>query len=57
MNFWIFLAGIAVVIGGIAWALAVVHVSATYILITSVILLGLGIVTAVTQMRPKDPPA
>jgi hypothetical protein len=57
MNFWIYLAGIAVVIGGIAWALSVAHVSPTYILITCVILLGIGIITAVTQMRPKDPPA
>jgi hypothetical protein len=57
MNFWIYLFGIAVVIGGIGWGLSVAHVSTTYTLIICLILLGLGIVTAVTHMRPKDPPA
>jgi hypothetical protein len=57
MNFWIYLVGIAVVIGGIAWGLSVAHVSTTYILIICVIMLGIGIITAVTRMRQKDPPA
>jgi hypothetical protein len=57
MNFWIYLVGIAIVIGGIAWGLAVVHVAPTYILIVVMILLGLGIMGAVTHMRQKDPPA
>ena len=57
MNFWIYLVGIAVVIGGITWGLSVAHVSTTYILIICVILLGIGIITAVTRMRQKDPPA
>jgi sorbitol-specific phosphotransferase system component IIC len=57
MNFWIYLVGIAVVIGGIAWGLSVAHVSITYILIICVIMLGIGIITAVTRMRQKDPPA
>ncbi len=57
MNFWIYLVGIVVVIGGIAWGLAVAHVAANYILIICMILLGLGIMGAVTHMRQKDPPA
>ena len=57
MNFWIYLTGIAVVIGGIAWGLSVAHVSATYIMIVCLIMLGIGIMTAVTHMRQKDPPA
>jgi len=57
MNFWIYLTGIAVVIGGIAWGLSVAHVSATYIMIVCLIMLGIGIMAAVTHMRQKDPPA
>lgn len=57
MNFWIYLVGIAVVIGGIGWGLAVSHVSPTWTLIICLILLGVGIITAVTHMRQKDPPA
>jgi len=54
MNFWIFLAGCAIVIGGVAWGLAVSGVATTYVLIASVILLGLAIVFAVTRTRTKD---
>lgn len=57
MNFWIFLFGFAVVIGGVAWGLSVAGVPTTYVLIASVILLGLGILAAVTRTRQKDPPA
>jgi hypothetical protein len=57
MNFWIFLAGFAIVIAGVAWGLSVAHVSTTYILIACVILFGIGILTAVTRTRQKDPPA
>ncbi|MFA6167410.1 MAG: hypothetical protein WC700_12405 [Gemmatimonadaceae bacterium] len=54
MNFWIFLAGSAIVIGGVAWGLSVSGVPTTYVLIASVILLGLAIVVAVTRTRTKD---
>jgi hypothetical protein len=57
MNFWIFLAGFAIVIAGVAWGLSVAGVSTTYILIACVIMLGVGILTAVTRTRQKDPPA
>jgi hypothetical protein len=57
MNFWIFLAGFAIVIGGVAWGLSVAGLSTTYILIICVILFGLGVLTAVTRTRQKDPPA
>jgi hypothetical protein len=57
MNFWIFLGGFAIVIAGVAWALSLAHVSTTYILVACVILLGLGVLTAVTRTRQKDPPA
>jgi hypothetical protein len=57
MNFWIFLVGFAIVIAGIAWALAVAGVGAKFILIASVILLGIGVLTAVTRTRQEDSPA
>jgi hypothetical protein len=57
MNFWIFLAGFAIVIAGVAWGLSVAGVATKFILIACVILFGLGILTAVTRTRQKDPPA
>lgn len=57
MNFWIYLVGFAIIIAGVAWALTVAGVGSTYVLIAAVILLGVGILTAVTKTRQKDPPA
>ena len=55
VSFALFIIGIVVVIGGVAWGLSVAGVSATYIGIAAVIILGLGITTGVTRTRPKDP--
>jgi poly(A) polymerase Pap1 len=55
MSFSIYLAGFAIFIGGVAWALVTAGVPALYVGITSVILLGLGILTGVARTRSKDP--
>ncbi len=56
MSFALYLLGFAVLIGGIAWGLIVAGVPQLYVIIASVILLGLGIVTGVSKTRAKDPP-
>ena len=56
MSFPIYLVGFVLVIGGIAWGLSVAHVPTLYIMIASVILLGIGILTGVSRTRQKDPP-
>ncbi len=55
MSFAIFLVGFAILIGGVSWALITAGVPQLYVLITAVILLGLGIVTGVARTRSKDP--
>jgi len=45
------------VIVGLAWGATVAGVPQIYIMIGAVVLLGLGIVSAVKRTRPKDPPA
>ena len=57
MSFAIYLIGFFVVIGGVAWGLITVGVSTVFVMILSVILLGLGILSAVTHTRSKDLPA
>jgi amino acid transporter len=57
MSFALYLFGFAVLIGGIAWGLIVAGVPPLYVVIASVILIGLGIVKGVSKTRPKDPPA
>ena len=57
MSFALYLLGFAVFLGGVAWGLSTLGVPQLYVLITCVILLGLGIVTGVTRTRGKDPSA
>jgi hypothetical protein len=54
MSFLIYLAGFAILIGGVAWGLIAAGVPQLYVLIASVILLGVGILTGVTHTRQKD---
>jgi hypothetical protein len=56
MSFALYLIGFLFVIGGVAWALVTAQVRTTYIMITCVILLGIGILSAVTHTRSKDRP-
>jgi hypothetical membrane protein len=57
MSFALYLIGFILFIAGLAWLAAVMGVSQTYIMIGAVILLGVGIFTAATRTRAKDPPA
>jgi amino acid transporter len=54
MSLIIYLVGFAFVIGGIAWALIVVGVTTLYVMIATVILIGVAILTGVTRTRSKD---
>ena len=55
MSFLIYLVGFAILIGGVGWPLVAAGVATLYVLITSVILLGIGILTGVSRTRGKDP--
>ena len=54
MSLIIYLIGFAFIIGGIAWALVVAGVSTLYVMITTVILIGVAILTGVTRTRTRD---
>ena len=56
MSFGLYILGLAVLVGGIAWALVAAGVAATYIAIACLIVAGIGIMTAVSRTRAKDPP-
>ena len=56
MSFALYILGFLIFIGGVAWALVTAGVSTRYVMITCVILLGIGIVRAVTRTRSKDRP-
>ena len=54
MSFLLYLLGFIVFIAGLAWLATVLGVSQTYIMIGAVILLGIGIFTAITKTRAKE---
>ncbi|MES2935944.1 MAG: hypothetical protein V4805_20945 [Pseudomonadota bacterium] len=55
MSLIIYLIGFAILIGGVAWALITAGVPHLYVVIASVIMLGIGILTGVAKTRSKDP--
>ena len=54
MSFALYIIGFLIFIGGIAWALVIAGVSTVYVVITCIILLGIGMMKAVTHGRTKD---
>lgn len=57
MSFGLYFFGFLLFIAGVAWALVTAGVPVLYVGIACVILLGIGIMMAVTRTRPKDPPS
>jgi hypothetical protein len=56
MSFALYIVGLFVLIGGIAWGLITAGVATTYVLIACLIVGGIGIMMAVSRTRAKDPP-
>ncbi len=55
MSFGIYIAGILLVLGGLVYGAAILHVPLQWIVIGALVLLGLGVVTAVKSTRQRDP--
>jgi hypothetical protein len=56
MSFTLFMLGLAVLVGGIAWGLVAAGIAATYVAIACLLVAGIGIMMAVSRTRSKDPP-
>ncbi|MDR7335567.1 hypothetical protein [Roseateles asaccharophilus] len=57
MSFALYILGLAVLLGGVAWALITAGLAVTYVAIVCLIVAGIGIMMAVSRTRAKDPPA
>lgn len=55
MSFALYMLGFLVFLGGLIWAAVAAHVPHTYIGIGTLIVLGIGIFSAVGRTRSKDP--
>jgi len=56
-SFSTYLIGFIVLIIGLAIAAILVGVSQTWVVVGAIIAIGIGILTATTRTKPKDPPA
>ena len=54
MSFALFLIGVALLVGGIAWGMVTAGVAPVYVGITCLIVLGIGVMSAVSRTRTKD---
>ena len=56
MSFALYILGLAVLLGGVAWGLITAGIAVTYFVIACLIIGGIGIMMAVSRTRAKDPP-
>lgn len=54
MSFGIYLAGIVLVVGGLLYAAALLHVPTQWIIVAGIVLLGFGLLMAVKATRQRD---
>lgn len=55
MSFGIYIGGILLLVGGLIYAAAILHAPVPWIIVGSLIALGLGVLTAVKATRMRDP--
>ena len=55
-SFALYVIGMIIVIAGLAWAASLAGLATQWIAAGAIVLLGIGIVTAVSRTRRKDPP-
>jgi hypothetical protein len=54
MSFGIYAAGFAIMIGGLAYGAHLIHVPLHWIIVGAVVLIGMGLLSAVKATRQKD---
>jgi hypothetical protein len=55
MSFGLYAIGFAILIGGLTYAAYLVHMPAHWIVVGTIVLVGVGILSAVKATRQKDP--
>ncbi len=57
MSFGLYLVGFVILIGGLVYGAAIMHIPTHWIVVGATVLLGLAILTGVKATRQKDPGA
>lgn len=54
-NFFVYMIGVILVVGAVAYGASLMHISATWIAVGAVAIVGLGIMGAIVKTRQKEP--
>jgi hypothetical protein len=54
-NFFVYMIGVLLVVGALAYGASLLHISATWIGVGAVAILGLGVMGAIVKTRQKEP--
>lgn len=57
MSYTLYIIGFVIVIGGLIYGAVLMHVPQQWIIVGSIVLLGIAILTGVKATRQKDPPS
>jgi hypothetical protein len=55
MSFALYTLGFVIMLGGLMWGAHLMHMPSHWIAVGTIVLLGIGILTAVKNTRQKDP--
>jgi hypothetical protein len=55
-SFSLYVLGYAVLLAGLAYGAHLLNVPRAWILVGALVMIGLGVMSAVTHTKPKDPP-
>ena len=56
-SFALYVFGFIVLLGGLIYGAHLIHVPQTWIVVGSLVVIGLGIMSAVTRTKHRDPPS
>ena len=57
MSYTIYIIGFVIIIGGLIYGAVLMHVPQQWIIVGSIVLLGIAIMSGVKATRQKDPPS
>lgn len=55
--FVLYVGGFIVLLGGLVYAAYLIHIPQTWIVVGALVLIGLGIMSAVSRTKRRDPPS
>jgi hypothetical protein len=55
--FMLYVAGFVVLLGGLVYGAFLLHVPQTWIIVGALVMIGFGVMSAVSRTKPRDPPS